>query len=1000
MKKKTLLFVFVLMISWQTNVFAQERQVTGTVSSTETNDVLLGVTVQLKNTSVGTVTDLDGSYSITVPGNENNILVFTYMGFESREIEVGDRNVVNVSLSEFVESLDEVLVVGYGTQKRKEVSGAISSVKGEEIAKITTPGFDRAIQGKAAGVQINSSNGIPGGATEVRIRGTGSINAGNQPLYIIDGVQVTSDSRTANLASSNPLSGLNSEDIASIEILKDAAAASIYGAQAGNGVIIITTKKGSTGKPVISLDVYTGITSMAQDIDLLNGPQWVVLNREAQVNTGNVLAGYYADALYGSPESAPTYDWLDAITRSGKIYNAQLSVSGGTEKTKYYLSGSYNSQEHQFKGYDFARGTFRVNMDNELSDKISLQTRINLSSVKQHSMDVPSFQTYNIFISGLAGVPVEPIYNEDGSINTNLRSGWDNPLFSIANNKNTGITNQVVGNFALNYDIIPGLRFKSSYSLEYTTVKEELFYDPRSTAGIALNGVVRFNEAEVTNWQTDQTLTFNKLINDKHSINALLGFNYRNETFTNLNTQGNGVAIPEFGETLTGTTPAVLSSAYNQFITVGVFGRVGYTFDDKYIIQATLRRDGSSRFGSNNKFGWFPAISGAWRIAQESFMEDTGFISELKLRASYGETGNSEISFYPGLSLFASNADASYNSNAGILFNQLGNSDLGWERNVTTNFGLDYSLFRDRISGSLDYFVRTTKDLLLNRPLPNTSGFSSIAENIGSLENRGWEIGLNTVNLDGDFKWTTNFNITFIKNEIRSLLNPGEDLPASNLWIGRPMGSRFMPKWAGVNPADGRAMWYTKDGDITYTPTQEDRVFLKDNLTTPDYYGGITNTFGYKGLELSMFFQYQVGTMQQDQPRAWLLSDFKYNGNQYVEALNRWTTPGQITDTPRLYPGSQAPGTSSSVFGSGGGTDRFYSDASYLRLKSLSLGYTLPESLTSRLRLDHLRVYIQGYNLLTWTNYTGLDPEFAAGSYNMGSVPQSRSYTLGIQASL
>src|SRR5690606_18378692 len=327
------------------------------------------------------------------------------------------------------------------------------------------------------------------------------------------------------------------------------------------------------------------------------------------------------------------------------------------------------------------------------------------------------------------------------------------------------------------------------------------------------------------------------LIGKHHSINALLGFNYRNEKYTRLNTQGNGVAIPEFGETLTGTTPSVLSSIYNQFITVGLFGRLGHTFHDKYIVEGTSRRDGSSRFGSNNKFGWFPAISGAWRVAQEDFMEDAEFISELKLRASYGETGNSEISYYPGLSLFASNADASYNNNAGILFNQLGNSDLGWERNVTASFGLDYSLFRDRISVPVDYFVLTTKDLLLNRSLPNTSGFSSIAENIGSLENRNWEIGLNTVNLDGEFKWMTNFNISFIKNEILSLLNPGEDLPASNLWVGRPLGSRRMPAWAGVNPADGRPMWYDINGNITYTPTQNDRVFLKDNLTTPEYFG-------------------------------------------------------------------------------------------------------------------------------------------------------------------
>jgi hypothetical protein len=332
------------------------------------------------------------------------------------------------------------------------------------------------------------------------------------------------------------------------------------------------------------------------------------------------------------------------------------------------------------------------------------------------------------------------------------------------------------------------------------------------------------------------------------------------------------------------------------------------------------------------------------------------------------------------------------------IFNQLGNSNVGWERNVTKNFGLDYGLFGGRISGSVDYFIRTTKDLLLNRPLPNTSGFASIAENIGSLENKGFEIGLSTMNLTGEFKWNTDFNITFLKNKVVSLLVPGQDLPANSLWIGKPLGTIFVPKWAGVNPADGRAMWYDINGNITYTPTTADRQYSEDNTRTPKYYGGITNSFSYKGFDLSVFFQYQVGTIQQDQSRAWLLSDFRYNFNQYSEVLNRWTTPGQITDVPRLYAGAQQPGTSSSVFGSGGGTDRFYSDASYLRLKSVNLGYNLPKALVAKVGLSNLKLYVQAYNLWTLTNYTGLDPEFAAGAYNMGLAPQGQSYTAGLQA--
>lgn len=996
--RKNLLFTFILILSFCMKGLAQQKVLRGRVMDASGKETLIGVSVRIKGTNIGTSTNSDGQFTLNVPSLDGT-LVLSFMGYKPVEVAIAGKTNVNISMEEDANGLNDVVVVGYGTQKRKEISGSIASVKGAEIANLTTASVDRAIQGKAPGVQINSSNGLPGGATEVRIRGTGSINAGNEPLYIVDGVQITSASRTVNLASSNPLSTINPNDIESVEILKDAAAASIYGAQAGNGVIIITTKSGKDGKAKINFGAYYGITELVQGISLLNGPEWVALSRESIVNTGNLVGGYNADVSNGLAANAPTYDWLGAITRQGRAQNYDLSVTGGNDKMKYLIASSFNNQEHHFKGYDFKRGSLRVNLDNKITDKLSLETRLNLSSVTQNSSDIPSFQNYNIFITGLAGNPIDPIYNADGTINTTLRPGWDNPLFSLANNKNLGVTNQGIGNMALNYDIIPGLRFRSSFSLEYTTTNEELFYDPRSAAGIAVGGAVKFNNSKTVNWQTDQTLTYNKIFAQKHSVTALLGFNYRNEIYTLTNTQGNGVAIPDFGNTLTGTTPSVLSSLFNQFKTAGVFARLGYTYDDKYILQGTVRRDGSSRFGDNNRFGVFPAISGAWRINRESFLKDSKIISDLKLRASYGETGNSEISFYPGLSLVTSNANASYNSRAGIIFNQLGNSNVGWERNVTTNFGLDYGFFNGRVTGSFDYFIRTTKDLLLNRPLPNSSGFATIAENIGSLENRGLEVGLSTINLAGDFKWTTDFNITFIKNKVLSLLVEGQDLPANNLWVGRPLGQIYVPHWAGVNPADGRPMWYDANGNITYNPVAGDRQFTEDNTRTPRYYGGLTNNFSFKNFDLSVFFQYQVGTIQQDQSRAWLLSDFRYNFNQYSEVLNRWTTPGQITDVPRLYAGAQQPGTASSVFGAGGGTDRFYSDASYLRLKSISLGYNIPASFLSKIKMSSLKFYVQAYNLWTLTNYTGLDPEFAAGGYNMGLAPQGKSFTAGLQAS-
>lgn len=558
----------------------------------------------------------------------------------------------------------------------------------------------------------------------------------------------------------------------------------------------------------------------------------------------------------------------------------------------------------------------------------------------------------------------------------------------------------------MNYDILPGLKFRSSYSLEYSGVNEERFYDPRNNAGAAVGGSVYFNDSKVINWQTDQTLTYNRVFNEDHNLSALLGFNYRNEVFTKHGSQGNAVATPAFGNTLTGTTPVMVTSTYDQFKLAGIFGRIGYTFKNKYIAQFTLRRDGSSRFGANNVFGYFPAVSAAWRLVDEAFMETVPVFSELKLRASYGETGNSELmvntsgagSYYPALSLFSTSPEASYNGAAGVSFFQLGNANLGWERNVTKNIGLDYGLFKGRISGTLDYFIRTTKDLLLNRPLPNTSGFTTIAENVGSLENRGLEIGMNTVNLTGAFKWSTDINFTFLDNKVLSLINDGQDLPANNLWVGKALGTQYLVKWAGVNPADGRPMWYDANDQITYVPVAADRRFGIGSNLIPDYYGGITNTFAFKGFELSAFFQFQVGTVQQDQPTGWLLSDFRYPYNQDASILNRWTAPGDVTGVPRISPGATFPGTSSPIFGStGAGSDRFFSDASYIRLKTVTFGYTFPASWLQRTGLSRARLYVQGYNLWTGTNYTGLDPEFTAGGYNMGLAPQGKSYTLGIQ---
>ncbi len=994
-----------------------EITVTGRVTDSK-GVPLEGVSVLIKGGGKGASTDKAGNYTLTQM-DEKAVLVFSFVGYKSVEVALNGKTVINITLEEEAQQMNEVVVVGYGTQKKRLVSGSIASIKGEAIENLATPSLDRAIQGMAAGVQVNSNNGIPGGATEVRVRGIGSVNAGNQPLYIIDGVQITPEPRNRNIASANPLSGINSNDIESIEILKDAAAASIYGAQAGNGVVIITTKRGKSGKARVNFNSYAGYTTLIKKPELLDGQTWVRMRREAAVNSGGLTGPYNVDQTYGAAEDAKSFDWIDAVTRKGLLQNYELSLSGGNEKTRYFIAGSYSNQKYHFIGYDFKRGTFRVNLETKLNDRLTLETKVNMSSVAQNSSDNPSFGTTNVFVDAMGVIPTNPIYNNDGTYNTNIYgvlSGSVNPPFFVSVNKNKGVTSQAIGNLALNYKITEDLSFKSSFSLEHTTVNEELFFDPRTRAGQGTNGLIRFGNSKVVNWQTDQTFNYNHTFADRHAVSGLVGFNYRNEIFTTTNTQGTGVAIPQLGGTLTGTTPNVVGSTYSEYKLAGLFARLGYTLDEKYIFQAVIRRDGSSRFGTQNRYGYFPAVSAAWRIGDEDFLADASWLSDLKVRLSYGETGNSQFlmtntgagngpvptieSNYPALSLFESNVIASYTNQAGISFAQLGNAQLGWERNVTKNFGLDFGFLNNRISGTVDYFIRTTKDLLLSKPLPTSSGFTSIAQNIGSLENKGFELGVNSVNLTGDFKWTTNFNITFLKNKVLSLLEPGEDLPANNLWIGRPIGEVWVAHWAGVNPADGRPMWYDANNEITYNPVQADRAFKSGNMLIPNYYGGITNTFSFKNFELSAFFQYQVGTVQQNFYDLLLTSDFRYDAAQSSTILARWTTPGQMATVPKLYPGAIQPGTASSVLGggyNGVASDRFFDDASYIRLKSITLSYTLPKTLLERIKFSNARFYVQAYNIWTGTNYTGLDPEYTSGGYGLGLAPQGKSYSAGIQ---
>lgn len=1017
MRKVLLLGLMLFLVS--AVAFAQSRVITGTVTSTEDGMGVPGATVLVKGTTIGTATDIDGKYSITVPAG-SNVLVFSFVGLLSREVTIGNRTTVDVALESDVTALGEVIVTGYGTQPKREVTGAVSSVKGEAIQNLPLQSFDRALQGRAAGVQVRSSNGLPGGAVNIRIRGVGSINAGNEPLFIVDGVQLNNQSN-ASFTQSNPLAFLNPNDIESMEILKDAASAAIYGSQAANGVVIITTKKGKQGKAKFEFNAFAGETRPMKYLDVLGGAEWYEMRRDAYINSG--VSNPEANALNNMARrpsnwqqlsreeldqiglDLPTYDWQREVMGVGRLQNYELSVSGGDEKTTFFLSGSYNYQESSFKPVDFERGTVRVALSHQANSKLNLETNINLSTYQQN---VP-FAVSGSFLgspafSSSAVLPHNPIYNEDGTYNTSI-GGVLGQNVVLVNEYNSGLqrTNTAVGNIIGTYKILNNLSFRSLFGLDYRLLQGDRFTDPRTPDGAGVRGRSSVQQDWRTRFITTQTLNWNKSYNNVHNLSAIVGFEFLSETREGISGAGIGFPTFQFRTIQSAATPENISGFWTGYRRMGFFGSANYDYKKKYLATVTARYDGSSRFGDNSRYGLFPSIRLGWSVVEEDFLKESNAVSELKLRASYGLTGNDQIGNFAARGLYGGGGN--YSGNAGILPTSLANLDLGWETNTTLNFGLDYGFFGNRVTGSLDVFDRRTKDLLLDQPILWTNGFGDIANNVGELQNKGIEFEVTTVNIDkGGFKWNTTFNFTKIKNQVISLYDGLEFLPANpgiavGQSVGNPAGagdvapgSWFEIPYAGVNPATGRPMWYDINGNISYLPIAADRRYYGSNLATS--YGGLNNTFTFKGFELTAFFTYEYGAIVSDGQYNFLRENgTRLTLNALSEVNDRsWTTPGQITDIPRnltTNAGNETRGASRNT----GNAELLKAD--FIRLSQMTIGYSFQPSLVSKIGLSRARVYLQGLNLWTYTDYPGYDPEFTGAG--TGQIPLTKNYTFGIQ---
>lgn len=989
MRKVLLLGLMLFFVS--AVAFAQNRVITGTVTSSEDNMGVPGATVLVKGTTIGTATDIDGKYSISVPAG-SNVLVFSFVGLTTQEVTIGNQTDISVALQPDVQSLSEFVITSYGDQSKREITGAIASVKGEVFANLPMQSFDRAMQGRIAGVQVTSTTGAPGGTLNVRIRGVGSINAGNDPLYIVDGVQVSSGSLSGQ-GPQNALASINPNDIESIEVLKDAAAASIYGAQAANGVVLITTKKGKRGATQTKVSIQEGIVQPLNLYEVMNSTQVATIKRDAFLNAG--LNPANAIATYGNPEdpNLPNYDWVDELYRNGRLSVYDLSMSGGDEKTNFYVSGSYNKQEGQIIQSSYERGTGRLNLTHRPNKRLTLAANLSLAYQRTLGTIADGNFVNGPFSAGFTMRPNIPIYNEDGTFKADYPSNHNfgyNIVQGVYQEFRRGTSVQTVSNFQLNYQIAPWLSWTSYFGVDFADNRDENNRPSTIPVFSAFGGQSTFSDNRTNNYNTNHNFNFNKKFNDVHTVTGILGFEYKGLQSESTSATGRGFPNPTLIYLQNAAVPFSVGGFFTEFKRMGVFGQAKYDYDDRYTADVTVRRDGHSRFGQENKWGTFGAVSLGWRISSEGFMEGLTWLDNLRLRGSYGITGNSEISNFASRTLVGTSGQ--YLGAGGLAITQLGNDLLTWEEAETYNFGLDATVFNGRIIATVDFWRKNSSSLLFNTPLPIDSGFGSITRNTGLVRNQGVDIDLQTVNVvAGKFQWSTAFNITFLENELRELYN-GLDRIGNNLIVGKPISFWYTHQYLGVNPANGRALYADANNNPTYIVGDATLRYIGSGL--PSSYGGLSNTFSYGPLSLDVFFQGQFGNLAGNQDMFNLEDWGSTTGNMRINQLNYWKAPGDITTVGKPFEGGQEPGTSNiDTF-----STRLLSDGGYIRLKQVTLNYIMPAATASKIGMKGMTVFVQGINLHTFTKYNGQDPEAVgiASNASIGRFPNAKQYSAGV----
>ncbi|RMG24405.1 MAG: TonB-dependent receptor [Bacteroidetes bacterium] len=999
----------------------QETTISGTVRDATTQQPLVGASVLLKgSTPKGTYTDEKGRYTLEA-GEGDSLLVFSYFGLETLEVPIEGRTTIDVALEPRVSNLDEVVVVGYGTQKRSKISGSVSVITAEEISETPVLRIEQALQGRAAGVQVAQNSGSPGGTLSVRIRGTGTIN-NSDPLYLVDGIPVEG------------LDFLNLHDIETVNVLKDAASAAIYGSRGANGVVLITTKSGRKGqKGQINYEGYYGIQNRWRKLDLLNAREYAIIQNEAYIASGRVPLPEFQnpDAL------GEGTDWQDAIFQSAPISNHQLSFMGGTEKGSYALTGSYFAQEGIVGGdkASFDRITLRLNAQQDINNWLSLGNNVSFIHLTRDALAENNEYTTPL-IRAINMDPVTPVRKADGTYAYSKYSDTDitNPVNAIEQTYDTWTTNRVVGAVFGEITFSPELKLKSTYSMDATFATQNIFRpkfdlsnDPVLSDAPAqeksLINTVTFANNNWRNWQWENVLTYNRQFGEEHNFTFVAGntlqasrFDYNGGSNTNL--PSNRVEDAYIGNTIDPISAQSTWQGASESSLLSYFGRVNYEFANKYLLAATFRADGSSRFGKNNRFGYFPSLSLGWIVSEEPFW-NAGVLNFFKIRASWGQNGNNKIGDYSFTSVVLSGQNYVFGPNETITNGSVAlvapNPDLKWETITQTDIGLDLEFWQGKLSFTADYYIKATSDMLYAAPIPFTAGTAPPVQNIASMQNRGWEFALNLRETRGALSYSIGGNISFIHNEVTSLGKGAEPVSAgyiqsanamaSRTDVGHPLASFYgfvtdgifqnqeeisshAFQSEGTSPGDIRFKDLNNDGIIN----SEDRTYIGNPI--PDFTYGFTGELAYKGLDLSLFIQ---GVQGNEIYNGTVRYDFAFV-NRPASVLNRWTGPGTSNSEPRVT--LSDPNQNVRV------SDRFVEDGSYLRLKNLQIGYSLPAALLQKLQLNKLRVYFSAQNLLTFTSYSGMDPEIGVigGSLEIGIdrgfYPQARTFTAGIQLGL